>query len=132
MDRNIFSCGSVETPIWNVRREMPPSTSFTYIIFSVTVSASPINNAPVGPRTASNCARVAGGQPRSLPISVNVCAYPGKKIVRSLLCTVTQEADRMKTHDEFLGRMAGAAACLAVKIDQRSKSPGLATDDSDH
>jgi len=36
-----------------------------------------INSAPVGPRTASNFARVVGGQPRSLPISVNVCAYPG-------------------------------------------------------
>jgi len=31
----------------------------------------------VGPRRASNCARVAGGQPRSFPIFVNVCAYPG-------------------------------------------------------
>jgi hypothetical protein len=32
---------------------------------------------PVGPRTASNCARVVGGRPRSLPILVNLCAYPG-------------------------------------------------------
>ena len=29
MARNICSCGSVETPIWNVTREMPPRTSFT-------------------------------------------------------------------------------------------------------
>src|ERR1700687_312992 len=26
---SIFWCGSVETPIWNVTREMPPRTSFT-------------------------------------------------------------------------------------------------------
>src|SRR5882762_927966 len=26
---NIVWCGSVETPIWNVMREMPPRTSFT-------------------------------------------------------------------------------------------------------
>jgi hypothetical protein len=25
---NIFWCGSVETPIWNVTRELPPRTSF--------------------------------------------------------------------------------------------------------
>src|SRR5260370_36843091 len=29
MASNIFLCGSVETPIWNVMREMPPRTSFT-------------------------------------------------------------------------------------------------------
>jgi hypothetical protein len=29
MASNIFWCGSVETPIWNVTREMPPRTSFT-------------------------------------------------------------------------------------------------------
>src|ERR1700736_2368756 len=33
MASNIFWCGSVETPIWNVTREMPPRTSFTYRIF---------------------------------------------------------------------------------------------------
>ena len=26
---NIFWCGSVETPIWNVARELPPRTSYT-------------------------------------------------------------------------------------------------------
>jgi hypothetical protein len=78
MARSIFSCGSVETPIWKVMREMPPRTSLSYRIFSATVSASPMSSAPVGPRTASNCARVVGGQPRSLPISVNVCAYPDR------------------------------------------------------
>jgi hypothetical protein len=36
----------------------------SYRIFSATVSASPMSSAPVGPRTASNCARVVGGQPR--------------------------------------------------------------------
>jgi hypothetical protein len=131
MDRSIFWCGSVDTPIWSVTREMPPSTSFTYRIFSTTVSASPISKAPVGPRTASNCARVAGGQPRSLPISVNVCVSR-KKIVRCLRCGISQEADGMKTHYEFLSGVTGAAACLAVKVDQRSKSSGLAADDSDH
>src|ERR1700730_1145390 len=29
MASNIFWCGRVETPIWNVMREMPPRTSFT-------------------------------------------------------------------------------------------------------
>src|ERR1700682_667685 len=29
MASNMFECGSVETPIWNVTREMPPRTSFT-------------------------------------------------------------------------------------------------------
>jgi hypothetical protein len=29
MARSIFSCGRVETPIWKVRREMPPKASFT-------------------------------------------------------------------------------------------------------
>ena len=48
MARNIFRCGSVETPIWNVMREMPPRVSFTYNIFSATISAFPIRTGGPG------------------------------------------------------------------------------------
>src|SRR5204863_74867 len=64
-----FACGNAATLIWNVRRDMPPNDSFTPRIFSATVSGSPTSSAPVGPSRASKCARVTGGQPRSLPIS---------------------------------------------------------------
>jgi hypothetical protein len=61
-----FWCGSVETPIWNVTREMPPRTSFTYRIFFATVFASPISSAPVreavGHRAASGIERYSGAR----------------------------------------------------------------------
>src|SRR5205814_5685947 len=71
-----FACGKSATLIWNVRREIPPSDSFTPRIFSATVSGSPRSSAPVGPSRASNCARVTGGQPRSFPISEKLFSSP--------------------------------------------------------
>ena len=56
----------------------------------------------------------------------------GIKVVGRLLGGVSQEADGVKTHDEFIGGVTGAAACLAVEIDQRAESFGFATDDGDH
>src|ERR1700719_712434 len=72
--RMSLACGNAATLIWNVKREMPPNDSFTRRIFSATISGSPTRSAPVGPSWASKCARVIGGQPRSLPISVKLCA----------------------------------------------------------
>src|ERR1700732_294261 len=54
------------------------------------------------------------------------------KVVGSLLGGVSKEADGVETHDEFLGGVTGAAACLAVQVDQRAESFGFATDDGDH
>ena len=62
------------------------------------------------------------GQPRSLPISVKVCAISRMKIVGCLRGGVSQEADGVKTHDEFLSRVTGAAACLAVELNKRPES----------
>ena len=69
-----FACGNAATLIWKVRREMPPNDSFTWRIFSATVSGSPTRSAPVGPSRALKCARVTGGHPRSLPISEKLLA----------------------------------------------------------
>jgi hypothetical protein len=39
------------------------------------------------------------------------------EVVGCLLVCVSKEADGMKTHDEFLGGVPGASACLAVEVD---------------
>jgi hypothetical protein len=54
------------------------------------------------------------------------------KIIRCLLRRICQETDGVETHDEFLSRVTGAAACLAVKLIKRTESFGLAADDRDH
>ena len=42
----------------------------------------------------------------------------GVEIVRSSLSSVSKKADCVKSDNEFLGRMAGAAPSFAVKVDQ--------------
>src|SRR4029077_3017275 len=54
------------------------------------------------------------------------------KIVCSLLRGVSQKADCVKSDQQFLGGVAGAAPCLAVKIDQGPKSFGFAANNGDH
>src|SRR6266853_4520357 len=77
------------------------------------------------------CPRGRGPAALLADLSERMCV-PRIEVVRSLLGCVSQEADRMKTHDEFLGRVTRAAACLAVKVDKRAESFRFATDDSDH
>jgi hypothetical protein len=55
-----------------------------------------------------------------------------KEIIGSLLCCVSQKADCVKSDDEFVGGVAGAAPSLAVKIDERPKSLGFSADDRNH
>jgi len=56
----------------------------------------------------------------------------GVEIVCSSLCGVSQKADCVKSDNEFLGRMAGAAPSFAVKVDQGAKSLGFSADNCDH
>jgi hypothetical protein len=56
----------------------------------------------------------------------------GIEIVRSLLGCVSQKANCVKTHDEFLRGMSGATASFAVKVDKRPKSFWFAANDGDH
>src|ERR1700693_5080063 len=56
----------------------------------------------------------------------------GVEIVCSLLCGVSKKADCVKSDNEFLGRMAGAAPSFAVKVDQGTKSLGFSADNGDH
>jgi len=70
-----FSCGTRNTPIWNVDAgDARPRTHYIKDFFFATVFASPIKQPTVGPRQGVKTERVCGGQPRSLPISVKVCA----------------------------------------------------------
>jgi hypothetical protein len=46
----------------------------------------------------------------------------GVEIVCSSLCGVSKKADCVKSDNEFVGRMAGAAPSFAVKVDQGTKS----------
>jgi hypothetical protein len=52
--------------------------------------------------------------------------------VCSFLRSVSQKADCVKSDDEFLGGVAGAAPSLSVKVDQGPKSFGFAADNGDH
>jgi hypothetical protein len=54
------------------------------------------------------------------------------EILRSLLGCVSQKANCVKTHDEFLRGVSGAAPSFAVKVDKRPKSLGLSANDGDH
>src|SRR6267143_4056688 len=54
------------------------------------------------------------------------------EVVCSLLCGVPKKADCVKSDNEFLGRMAGAAPSFAVKVDQGTKSLGFSADNGDH
>ena len=64
------------TLIWKVTRERSQAPRGYKEFSAGSVPARPMSNAAVGPRRAAS-ARVAGGQPRSLPISVKVNPYPG-------------------------------------------------------
>src|SRR5262245_1290994 len=68
--RIILTCVRDAAFIWNVNLEMPPSAWLCRRILSTTSSGLPTSRAPLGPRCASKLARVIGGHPRSLPISV--------------------------------------------------------------
>ena len=57
---------------------------------------------------------------------------PGIKIVGSLLGGISQKADRVKTHDEFIGGVTGAAARLSIEINKRAESFGFTANDRDH
>src|ERR1700683_209191 len=44
------------------------------------------------------------------------------KVIRRLLCRVSQKTNRVKTHNELLGGVTGAPTCLAIEIDKRTES----------
>ena len=77
--RMSFAWGNEAGFIINVMREIPPRILLWCFIFSITSSGSPIRSAPSGPLWASKSLRVTGAYPRSLPISLKECLYPGKK-----------------------------------------------------
>src|SRR6266853_776362 len=77
------------------------------------------------------CPRGRGPAALLADLGERMCV-PGIKIVRSLPCGVSEEANRVKTHDEFLRGVTRAAACLAVEVDKRAESFRFATDDRDH
>jgi hypothetical protein len=56
----------------------------------------------------------------------------GIEIVCGFLCGTSKKADCVKSDGEFLGGLAGAASSFAVKVGQRPKSLGLATNDGGH
>src|ERR1700688_5071960 len=67
--------------------------------------------------------------PAALLADLGECVCVSRiKVVGSLLGGVSQEADGVKTHDEFLGGVTRTAACLAVEVDKRAESFGFATD----
>jgi hypothetical protein len=88
-------------------------------------------NAPVGPHTASNCARVVGGPAAFLSNFREAVRIKGIEIVRGPLGRVAQKTDGVETHHQFLRAVTGAAASLSVEIDQRAKASRLSTDDGD-
>jgi hypothetical protein len=104
-------------------RERPPRSSFTDSIFCATVSTSPMSNAPVGPRRASNWDRVAVPAAFFPDLSKRV-GVSGIEIVCGFLCGTSKKADCVKSDGEFLGGLAGAASSFAVKVGQRPKSLG--------
>jgi hypothetical protein len=54
------------------------------------------------------------------------------EVVCSFLRGVSKKADCVKSDDEFLGGVAGAAPSFAVKVDQGPKSLGLSANNGDH
>jgi hypothetical protein len=96
MDRNIFRCGRPRDPFEKQCEKGPPRSSFTYSTFWATVRRRRSNSAPAGPRRASNRGRVAGGQPRSLPIFGIGKAYKPSAIMgwdrRTELADVQQQS----------------------------------------
>ena len=69
MPRMILACGMVPTLNWIRKRSWPKSSCWKRIL-STTSCGLPTSSAPRGERSASNCARVVGGQPRSRPMRV--------------------------------------------------------------
>jgi hypothetical protein len=68
-----FAWGSVPRLYLRSKRDNPrPRT--TAVILAATVSGEPTKSAPFGPASASNCARLCGGQPRSRPMRSIIAA----------------------------------------------------------
>src|ERR1700682_5622225 len=87
----------------------------------------------------------AGGSPQSVKLSPSRrwpaaffadlrerVGISGVEIVCSSLFGFSKKTDCVKSDDEFLGGMAGAATSFAVKVDQRAKSLGVSADNCDH
>jgi len=74
---------------------------------------------------------VAGGQPRSLPISVKSVRKLGKNI-SAASSVVSARADGMKTYGELLRRMTCATPSLAIEVYKRPEASGLTADDGNH
>ena len=91
-----------------------------------------MSSAPCGPRWASKPARVTGGQPRSLPTSVEGARVAGKEVVGRLLRRGRDVAERVHADLQLVRRMPGSPAGLAIEIDERTEAAGLAADDRDH
>jgi hypothetical protein len=109
MECNIVSCGSVETPIWNVMREIPPRTSFTYRIFSATVRR---RSGMPGRPTQGIELSAGGGWPAAFLAHFGKCVrIAWIEYLRGFVTGSCEKADGMKTYGKSFGRMTGAAAC---------------------
>ena len=65
--------------IW-IRNRSNPKISWLRGSCPVTRAGLPTKSAPRGPRAASKCERLVGGQPRSPPIRFITCACGAKKV----------------------------------------------------
>lgn len=74
---------------------------------------------------------MAGGQPRSLPISVNV-GIAWKEYFCSFVRGVREKADGMKTNSKSLGRMTSPAPSPAIEVYKRPEASGFTADDGNH
>src|SRR5690242_10914016 len=70
------SCGIGPT-VSCARKRSLPNSSCSSSILSMTSCGLPTSSDPRGERSASNCARVVGGQPRSRPMRDITSAYEG-------------------------------------------------------
>jgi hypothetical protein len=132
IDLNIFSCGSAETPHLesNTGKATEDFIHIQYLLCDGFGIADEQRTRGAS-QSVKLCARSWGPAAFFTDLSERV-GISWIEILCSLLGCVSQKADSVKAHDEFLRGVSSTAPSFAVKVDQGPKSLGFAANDGDH